>query len=83
MFIFNKQRNIIVTRCDDHYFELVKALILSIKDQESLNHIEIGFMDVGISNKIKLGLLKMISNLSSLILKVLNIKKDFVEDGHY
>ena len=77
MFIFNKQRNFIVTGCDDHYFELVKALILSIKDQESLNHIEIGFMDVGISNKNKTWLIENDIKLIELDFEGVEHKKRF------
>ena len=56
--MIKNQRNIIVTGCDDNYFQLVKALILSIRDQASLNHIEIGFMDAGILNKNKTWLIE-------------------------
>lgn len=48
--MFESEKNIIVTGCDENYFPLVRALILSIRDHESLNNIEIGFLNAGISS---------------------------------
>lgn len=71
--MLSKQRNLIVTGCDQTYFPLAKSLIESIQAQKTLNYFTIAFLDGGLSVTNK----KWLENKGVCLKKI-----DFVDAQH-